>query len=47
MAEGLEDPPECWGAELQLNQKAVHGPLPQVGQWEELVALGVEGLVGF
>lgn len=47
MVEGLEDPQVCWGAALQLNQKALHGPLPQVGQWKELGALGGRGLVGF
>lgn len=46
VAEGLEDPQVCWGAALQ---EALHGPLPQAGQEEELGALGVdvEGLVGF
>lgn len=47
MAEDLGDLPVHWGAVLQLDQGAVRGPLPQPGRWEELLALGVEGLVGF
>ena len=46
MAEGLEDPQVCRGA---APQAALHGPLPQAAQEEELVAPGVdvEGCVGF
>lgn len=47
MAEGLEDPQVCWGAALQLDQEALHGPLPQAGQLGEFGVLGVGGLVGF